>query len=88
MLATPANYISTVAWDNREFSKFGIHRLTYTKVKEEFGLGAQATVRTIAKVADAYNSGDQKFRRTHSSHGVQPSPLTPETCLGTLRTRH
>ena len=34
-----ANYISTVAWDNREFAKFGIHRLTYTKVKEEFGLG-------------------------------------------------
>ena len=60
-----ANYISTVAWDNREFSKFGIHRLTYTKVKEEFGLGAQTTVRTIAKVADAYNSGDRKFRRTH-----------------------
>ena len=64
MLVTLANYISTVAWDNREFSKFGIHRLTYTKAKEEFGLGAQATVRTIAKVADAYNSGDQKFRRT------------------------
>ena len=60
-----ANYISTVAWDNREFAKFGIHRLTYTKAKEEFGLGAQTTVRTIAKVADAYNSGDQKFRRTH-----------------------
>ncbi|WP_298341314.1 transposase [Ferrimicrobium sp.] len=61
---TAANYISTVAWESREFSKFGIQRLAYAKVKEEFGLGAQATVRTIAKVADAYNSGDQKFRRT------------------------
>lgn len=59
-----ANYMSTLAWESREFSKFGIHRLVYAKVKEEFGLGAQATVRTIAKVADAYNSGDQKFRRT------------------------
>ena len=59
-----ANYISTVAWESREFAKFGIHRLTYAKVKEEFGLGAQAAVRTIAKVADAYNSGDRKFRRT------------------------
>ncbi len=59
-----ANYISTVAWESREFSKFGIQRLSYSKVKEEFGLGAQAVVRTIAKVADAYNSGDQKFRRT------------------------
>ena len=37
----------------------------YAKVKEEFGLGAQTTVRTIAKVADAYNSGDHKFRCTH-----------------------
>ncbi|WP_201733205.1 transposase [Acidithrix sp. C25] len=59
-----ANYISTVAWETREFSRFAIHRLTYSKAKEEFRLGAQATVRTIAKVADAYNSGDKKFRRT------------------------
>jgi len=38
---TAANYIFTVAWEGREFSKFGIQRLTYAKVKEEFGLGAQ-----------------------------------------------
>jgi hypothetical protein len=59
-----ANCISVMAWEGREFSKLGIPRLAHSKAKDECGRGFQVTVRTIAKVADDYNSGNPKFRRT------------------------
>jgi putative transposase len=38
----------------RAFRKFDAHRRFYTELRERFGLGAQASVRVIGKVADAY----------------------------------
>jgi len=47
---TACNHISQVAWDNRTFSQFKLHKLVYYDVREQFNLSAQATVRCIAKV--------------------------------------
>jgi IS605 OrfB family transposase len=59
-----ANHISDVAWNRRIFRKYDLQQVSYGEVRSIYGLGAQATVRCIKKVADAYNSGDPKFRRT------------------------
>jgi len=65
------NYISQVAWESKTFRQFPIHRLTYSAVRETFGLAAQLTVRCIAKVADAYKL-DRKTQRTFQPHGAIP----------------
>jgi len=48
------DYISGLAWDSKTFRQFDLHRLCYRRVRERFGLSAQAAVRCISKVADAY----------------------------------
>ena len=50
-----ANEISEYAYKNNVKRKYDLHYAQYTRVKE-LGLAAQATVRTIAKVADAYTT--------------------------------
>jgi len=59
-----ANHVSDVAWNRRIFRKYDLQQVSYGEVRSIYGLGAQAAVRCIKKVADAYNSGDPKFRRT------------------------
>jgi putative transposase len=48
------DWISGVAWDSKTFRQFDLHRLCYRGARERFGLSAQAAVRCISKVADAY----------------------------------
>src|SRR5712692_4048519 len=48
------NYISGVAWQSKTFGQYKLHHLVYADVRAKFGLSAQMTVRSIAKVADAY----------------------------------
>src|SRR6516225_4644519 len=48
-----ANFVSRVAFDKGEFSKPGLQKLVYADLRAR-GLGAQAAIRTIAKVAGAY----------------------------------
>jgi IS605 OrfB family transposase len=48
-----ANFVSTVALEKGEFSKPGLQTLIYADLRAR-GLGAQAAIRTIAKVVDAY----------------------------------
>jgi len=48
------NYISECAWDAKTFRQYDLHKLCYRAVRDRFGLAAQATVRAISKVADAY----------------------------------
>jgi len=62
------NFISRVAWDTRTFGKFALQQLCYQKVRETFGLSAQMTIRSIAKVADAYKL-DRKTQRAYRPHG-------------------
>lgn len=56
------DHISQMAWANRVFSQFKIHRLVYQDVKQQFGLTAQVVVRCISKVADAYKLDHQTAR--------------------------
>src|SRR5215211_9476840 len=65
------DYISQVAWENKTFRQFPIHKLTYQSVRETFGLAAQLAVRCIANVADAYKL-DRKTPRTFQPHGAVP----------------
>jgi len=60
--------ISTVAWDSKTFRQFDLHKLCYRRTREEFGLSAQAAVRCISKVADAYKL-DKKAKRTFRANG-------------------
>jgi IS605 OrfB family transposase len=68
---TACNYISQVAWESKTFRQFPIHPLTYSAVRETFGLAAQLTVRCIAKVADAYKL-DRKTQRIFQPDGAIP----------------
>jgi putative transposase len=63
-----ANYLSDFAWENKIFRQYDLHRSKYLETKETFGLSAQATVRTISKVSDAYKL-DKKSKRKFKSTG-------------------
>lgn len=63
------NQISEVAWQNRVFSQFKIHKLTYYDLRESSGLSAQMVVRCISKVADAYKL-DRQTKRTFKPYGA------------------
>ena len=62
------DYISGVAGDSKTFRQFDLHRLCYRTARERFGLSAQAAVRCISKVADAYKL-DKKAKRTFRPMG-------------------
>lgn len=57
------NFISDVAWQTHTFGKFDLQKLCYEQVRKTFGLSAQATIRALAKVGDAYKL-DKKTKRT------------------------
>lgn len=57
-----ANRLSQLAWNQKEFRQFPLHRLAYKQLRSEFSLSAQLVIRLIAKVADAYKF-DQKTQR-------------------------
>ncbi|WP_206305853.1 RNA-guided endonuclease InsQ/TnpB family protein [Actinacidiphila soli] len=56
-----ADQVSRVAFDKREFSKFGLQKVVYADLKA-CGLGAQAAIRTIKKVCDAYTTLQANIR--------------------------
>jgi putative transposase len=60
--------MSAVAWNSKIFRQFDLHKLCYRRVREEFGLSAQAAVRCVSKVADAYKL-DKKAKRTFRATG-------------------
>lgn len=64
-----ANYISGVAWERRSFRAYDLHHATYYAIREKFGLAAQAAIRVIAVVADAYKL-DRKVKRTFRRMGA------------------
>ena len=57
------NYISETAWESKTFRQFDLHKLCYRETRLRFGLTAQATVRAISKVADAYKLDKRVQRR-------------------------
>jgi IS605 OrfB family transposase len=62
------NWISERAWVDRTFGRSLLHRLVYYQARERFGLPAQAVVRAIAKVVDAYGL-DKLSQRTFRRQG-------------------
>lgn len=52
---TAADRVSRVAFERRVFSRNDVQKLVYAELKAA-GLGAQAAVRTIKKVVDAYTT--------------------------------
>jgi len=48
--------ISEAAYAVSVFDRNGVHHLTYRRVREECGLGAQAAVRCVKKTVDAYTT--------------------------------
>ena len=57
------HYVSDIAWSQKVFGQFSLHKLCYGDVRSQFGLGADVAVRVFAKVADAYKL-DKKTKRT------------------------
>src|SRR4051812_22527201 len=49
-----SNRISEIAFKNKVFKQFNLHKISYHTVKEQFNLSAQMIVRQIDKVADSY----------------------------------
>jgi putative transposase len=64
-------WLAGQAWETQAFGQFALHKLTYERCREQFGLAAQMTVRCIAKVADAYKL-DRKTRRRFKRFAAQP----------------
>jgi IS605 OrfB family transposase len=58
-----ANFLSVLAWDTKQFRQYDLHHAAYYALRGQFGLSAQAAVRVVAKVADAYKI-DKKVKRT------------------------
>ena len=63
------NYISGQAFKERKFNQVKLHHVVYYKVREDFKLPAQLTVRSISKVADAYKL-DKKIQREFRLRGA------------------
>jgi putative transposase len=57
-----ANYISARAWETQSFRAYDLHHATYYDVRQRFDLTAQAAIRVIAVVADAYKL-DRRVKR-------------------------
>lgn len=63
------NDISSVAWENKVFNQFKMHKLVYHNIKNTTNLSAQVIVRAIAKVNDAYKL-DRKTKRVFKPFGA------------------
>jgi putative transposase len=64
------NYASGVAWHNRIFGQFSLHKICYSGIREQ-GIPSNIAVRVIAKVADSYKL-DKKTKHGFSPHGSFP----------------
>lgn len=65
------NYLSAKAFATGTLKQFSLHKIGYAETREMYGLAAQAAVRCIAKVADAYKTG-KDGQRTFRRFSAQP----------------
>lgn len=61
--------LATVAFANRCANKVELQKLAYHGIRRDFGLGAQMTVRAIAKVVEVYKR-DKDIQPTFRPHGA------------------
>lgn len=64
-------WLATLAWDTGTFGQYALHKIGYAETRTRFGLTAQAAVRCIAKVTDAYRL-DRKTQRHFRADAAQP----------------
>lgn len=57
------NYISEVAFKNKQYGRVTLHRLTYYDVRDRFNLSAQFAVRAIGKVSESYRAEKKKLHK-------------------------
>ena len=62
------NLISDIAWEQKTFQQFKLHKASYHTIKGATDLSSQVIVRCISKVADAYKL-DRKVKRTFKPLG-------------------
>ena len=65
---TACDRISAWVWENKTFGQYKIHYGTYHDIKASTRLSAQAVVRCVSKVADAYKL-DRKKERSFRKYG-------------------
>ena len=63
------NIISSIAWENKVFNQFKLHKECYYVVKNNSKLSSQLIVRCISKVCDAYKI-DKKTKRVFNEYGA------------------
>ncbi|GAH77852.1 unnamed protein product, partial [marine sediment metagenome] len=63
------NDIAKVAYKIRKANKYAIHKILYYRIREQYGLSAQMTVRAVSKVVEAYKR-DKKILCTFKPHGA------------------
>ena len=66
------DWLARLAQDTGKRRQYDLHNLAYADVRTRFGLTAQAAVRCIAKVADAYKVGERSETRTFRRYAAQP----------------
>lgn len=49
-----ATWLAQIGYDSKTFGQYALHKMAYADMRARYGLTAQAAVRTIAKVADAF----------------------------------
>ena len=65
------NWISERAWEHKCFQVYRLQKEVYLDVKQQFGLTAQAVVRSVKKVVDSYRRFAKK-QRSFRRHAAQP----------------
>jgi putative transposase len=65
------DWLATLAWDTETFGQYALHKIGYVETRRRFSLTAQAAVRCISKVADAYKL-DRDTQRHFRPDAAQP----------------
>jgi len=63
------NAIAEAAFEHRTANKIRLQKLVYDRIRKEFGLSAQMTVRAISKTCEAYKV-NKSVKPTFKPHGA------------------
>ena len=65
---TACDDISNVAYESKFYNKFKLQHTLYYRIREQYGLPAQLTIRAISKVVDSYKSAKTMLKIRNSEH--------------------
>ena len=61
--------ISKVAYDSKTFNQYKLHHILYYRIREQYTLPAQLTVRAVSKVVDSYKT-ERRHLHLFDPHGA------------------